>query len=155
MLGQVYRQGEYLMTQRTAIVAAVAVTAFVLVLIGGVVGVAARVAVPQAAAPVVAAASPSATSAPDPAAPAISPDWAGMIALAATPGAQLMRQPDLVLFQGAVAYEVTLDQGLVYVDANSGQVLYNGAAPAQAPGFFGGEGEQREQHEFGEGGFDN
>lgn len=70
---------------------------------------------------------------PTPTPYAISPQTAGAIALAAAPGANLMATPELVSFQGAVAYEVRLDRGNVYVDANTGNVLYNGAAapPAQ------------------------
>jgi hypothetical protein len=61
-----------------------------------------------------------------------------------------MRTPELVSFQGAVAYEVVLDRGTLYVHANSGQILYNGTAPV-ASGGHGGE------HEGGEheGGGDN
>jgi len=44
--------------------------------------------------------------------------------LNATPGALALALPDLVDFQGNIAYEVRLDLGLVYVDANSGQILY-------------------------------
>jgi len=55
------------------------------------------------------------------------------IALAAAPGTVAQRVPELVNFQGSVAYEVALNAGLVYVDANSGAVLYNGAlAPVVA-----------------------
>jgi hypothetical protein len=35
----------------------------------------------------------------------------------------------LVDFQGTIAYEVRLNWGNVYVAANSGQILYNGATP--------------------------
>lgn len=95
-------------------------------------------------------ASPPAPPAPAaPAAPAypISADNAGAIALAAEPGTQLMATPELVDFQGTVAYEVVLDAGKVYVDANTGQILYDGVAAnkmAQQGG--GGHGE----HEGGE-----
>jgi hypothetical protein len=42
--------------------------------------------------------------------------------------------PELVDYQGIVAYEVILNTGLIYVDANSGQVLYsNTAAIASFP----------------------
>ena len=54
------------------------------------------------------------------------PDQATNIALQAAPGAVLLSQPELVNFQGVMAYEVALDQGLVYVDATTGQILYNG-----------------------------
>ena len=90
---------------------------------------------------------------PAPPAPtyAVSADQAAAIALAAAPGATLARQPELVSFQGAAAYEVALDQGMVYVDANTGQILYNGAVAAVASGgnVRGGEHESGE-HEGGE-----
>jgi uncharacterized membrane protein YkoI len=86
---------------------------------------------------------PAPTAPPAPTYP-ISPDMAATIALNAVPGATLTRQPELVDFQGAVAYEVILDRGAVYVDATSGQVLYNGAATTASSGGHGGE------HEGGE-----
>jgi uncharacterized membrane protein YkoI len=64
---------------------------------------------------------------------AVSLDQAKQIALDTVPGATLTKDPELVRFQDTVAYEVALDKGNVYIDANSGQVLYNGAAPPPAP----------------------
>jgi uncharacterized membrane protein YkoI len=55
------------------------------------------------------------------------PEQAATTAIAALPGAKLMRTPELVNFQSSVAYEVRLSQGLVYVDANTGKILYNSA----------------------------
>ncbi len=63
---------------------------------------------------------------------AVSADGAAAIALAASPGASLLATPELVDFQGTVAYEVRLDRGNIYVDATTGKVLYNGA-PAPVP----------------------
>jgi uncharacterized membrane protein YkoI len=85
-----------------------------------------------------------------PAAPtyAVSPDIAAAIALGAVPGATLSHAPDLVSFQGLVAYEVVLDRGTIYVDANSGQVLYNGATIAAATGG-GGHHHEEGEHEGG------
>jgi uncharacterized membrane protein YkoI len=85
---------------------------------------------------------------PAPAVPtyAISPDAATAIALGATPGTILTRAPELVSFQGIVAYEVLLDRGTVYVDANSGQILYNGAAVAVTSG---GDRHEGGEHEGG------
>lgn len=57
----------------------------------------------------------------------VSADQAAGIALGSAVGASLLQQPRLVNFQGVAAYEVQLDRGVVYVDASSGQVLYNGA----------------------------
>ena len=147
---------------RFAFLTAAVLTAFVLVMTGGIVSRLASAAAPTAP-PV--AAQPAVSSAADareaewrqllaqanerlmqaqaapPAAPAIqadpaqsayiSPDEAAQAALAAVPGARLLRQPELVAFQGATAYEVTLDQGLVYVDAATRQILYNGPQQAQ------------------------
>ena len=68
---------------------------------------------------------------------AVSAERAAQVALAAAPGRRLAGSPDLVRYQGSVAYEIPLDRGTVYVDANTGQVLYNGARavvpPAGAP----------------------
>ena len=63
---------------------------------------------------------------------AVSADGAAGIALAASPGANLLATPELVDFQGTVAYEVRLDRGNIYVDATTGKVLYNGA-PVPVP----------------------
>jgi uncharacterized membrane protein YkoI len=57
----------------------------------------------------------------------VSPEQAASIALQAEKGAALLKPPELVSYQGTVAYEVTLDRGTVYIDANSGQVLYDSA----------------------------
>ena len=77
---------------------------------------------------------------------AVSPDMAASTALTVAPGTMLIREPELVNFQGAVAYEVTLDRGQVYVDANNGQVLYNGAV-ATAGGGHDDEGHDDEGHD--------
>ncbi len=65
---------------------------------------------------------------------AVSPDMAASTALTVAPGTMLIREPELVNFQGVVAYEVTLDRGQVYVDANNGSVLYNGAVATASGG---------------------
>lgn len=57
----------------------------------------------------------------------ISPEAASVIALLSAPGSILQKTPDLVDYQGTVAYEVALNRGLVYVDASTGTVLFNGA----------------------------
>jgi uncharacterized membrane protein YkoI len=62
----------------------------------------------------------------------ISPNQAAVIALNAAPGSNLQQIPGLVDLQGTVAYQVMLDNGQVYVDANTGQILFNStAAPLQ------------------------
>jgi uncharacterized membrane protein YkoI len=65
---------------------------------------------------------------------AIAPDQAAAFALKAVPGAALISKPELVDFQGKVAYEVVLSLGKVYIDPNVGNVLYNGAAQPLAGG---------------------
>ena len=57
-------------------------------------------------------------------------DEAVQIAQKLAPTAKLQGAPELVNFQGTVAYEVLLDQGKVYVDANNGKVLSNGVSTA-------------------------
>jgi len=75
----------------------------------------------------------------------VSADQAVQVALAAAPGARLIRQPELVSFQGLVAYEVALDQGMMYIDAQSGQILDNGVAAGQTVGE--GESDDESDHE--------
>lgn len=134
------------MSQRWALILASALTAFVVVLMLGVmviVGVKAWVI--ANAAPVITPA-PSANRqplapasdvpaapqppAPNPASPRFSPEQAAQTALKLAPTAKLTRAPELVNFQGALAYEVLLNQGTVYVDANNGRVLSNPIEPA-------------------------
>ncbi len=123
------------MSQRMALVLAGALTAFVLVVMAG---VGATVAVkslivtnsangtqPQAVQPTVVAQPENAVS--NPIAVQVSQDQAAQIALRQMPSAKLTRVPELVNFQGIVAYEVVLNQGNVYVDANSGKILFNNA----------------------------
>ncbi len=61
----------------------------------------------------------------------ISATTAWQIAQQAVPGATLNGMPTLVNLQGTVAYRVQLDRGVVYVNATTGQILYN-QAPASA-----------------------
>lgn len=65
---------------------------------------------------------PTAPPAPD---YAVSAGEASTIALNAAPDARLVQLPELVNFEGNIAYEVLLDQGTAYVDAESGAVLYS------------------------------
>lgn len=127
------------MNQRMALIIAGALTAFVFVLMTG---VGLTVAVKSFA-----TTSPAAVQAPVSSAIAdqpllasnaitaqLSPDQAAQIALNVAPNATLARTPELVSFQGTAAYEVSLSQGNVYIDANSGKVLLNNAtASAAAP----------------------
>ncbi|MDQ7030200.1 MAG: PepSY domain-containing protein [Ardenticatenia bacterium] len=64
---------------------------------------------------------------------AVSPDQAVQIALSAANGGTLTKQPELVLFEGTPAYEVGFDRGMIYVDANTGAILYNGTVPPPPP----------------------
>ena len=61
----------------------------------------------------------------------ISPQDAMLVAATTALNAKILRTPELVNYQGTVAYEVTLDAGLIYVDANTGTVLYDGTAKPQ------------------------
>jgi uncharacterized membrane protein YkoI len=100
------------------------------------------------------------TAVPTPEYP-VSADQASMIAMGKVPGATLVTAPELVNFQGTVAYEVVLNRGKVYVNATTGTVLYNGAAAASVAqsggggGGGGGGGEHDDAHKGGpEGGDD-
>jgi uncharacterized membrane protein YkoI len=201
------------MTQKTALVLSAVLTAFVLVLGGGLVARVSQTAAAPAAAPTaaptvstpaadaaaqfqgimqqreaqyrqlidqanqrlsdmnkqlaatqVAQAAPARASAPaapapaQPAAPQItlSPDSARDIAVQAANFATMIRAPELVRFEGQVAYEVGFTRGVVYVDASTGAVLYNGThqgggggrgQPASQPPAPTGEHETEQEHE--------
>jgi hypothetical protein len=74
-------------------------------------------------------------------------------ALQAVSGASVLTAPRLVSLEGAIAYEVGLDQGPVYIDATTGNVLYNGTTAATSTGtsgtkqFAGGDDEEYEEHD--------
>lgn len=65
----------------------------------------------------------------------ITADKAGQIALAigSRNGAASVQRNELVLFQGVPAYEVVLANGVVYVDAASGSVLFSAWTPTPVP----------------------
>ncbi len=63
---------------------------------------------------------------------AVSAAGAEQIALAAAPNAASTAAPLLVDFQGTVAYEIGTNAGLLYIDATTGAVLFNGTVPAPA-----------------------
>jgi hypothetical protein len=75
----------------------------------------------------------------------ISPDLAVGLVLNEYPGATLLRWPELVDFQGTVAYEIVLDRGKVYLGATNGAILWTGVNN-QAVSSSGGRGEH-EDHE--------
>ncbi len=111
---------------------------------------------PQAqAAPVIPAAAGNQAQASAPVAQVpLSAQQAAQVAMNLVPGASLTRTPELVNYNGTVAYEVMLNQGTIYVDANSGQVLNAPAQPSNGSGRFGRDGshEQSEHQSGGEGG---
>ncbi len=101
---------------------------------------------------------PPVASTAAPAAPtdAVSAPAAAQAALALAPGATLTSRPEVVSYRGTAAYEVRLDRGTVYVDAGSGQILYNGVAPAvQAPAPVAGQAPTGYDQENDAGGGDN
>ena len=99
--------------------------------------------------PAPAAAAPTQAAAPQ---IALSSDAARDIAVQAANFATMIRTPELVRFEGKVAYEVGFTRGVVYVDAASGAVLFNGTqgsggqSGAQPPAS-GGEHEHESEHE--------
>lgn len=123
------------MVQRNAMLMAAAVTAFVLVLAGGVGSAMLAAAAPAPAGPATLPLvdAPAAPVQPAQAAYPVTAEQARSAALQAAPGTRVLGTPELVSFEGTPAYEVVLDQGKVYVDASTGQVLYNGVTAAQAP----------------------
>ena len=63
---------------------------------------------------------------------AISPEVAGQLAQqVADTGQKLLKQPDLVDFQGKNAYAALFDKGSIYVDAQNGAILFNATVPLQ------------------------
>ncbi len=97
-------------------------------------------------------AAPTATEAPSSVADSypISADLAVGLALNLSPGARLQRWPELVDFQGTVAWEVVLDKGTMYLDAANAVLLYNGTATAAVSSSSGGGGGGGGEHEGGE-----
>jgi uncharacterized membrane protein YkoI len=145
------------MIRKNALLMAAALTAFVLVLIGGIAGKLSSVASAAEGQPSSSSATVDeaalaaamqeregayrqlidqanlllAETAEAPAAPTypVSADTAVAIVLTTVRGGELLQPPELVDYMGAAAYEVSLVQGLVYVDANTGKILANGAIP--------------------------
>jgi hypothetical protein len=63
---------------------------------------------------------------------AITADAAGQIAQqVANKGQTLLKQPELVDFQGKAAFEALFDKGSIFVDAQDGTILFNGTIPQQ------------------------
>jgi hypothetical protein len=70
---------------------------------------------------------PTVTTLPSPTPWPISPAAARAIAHVAASWATLTAEPVLVDYQGVTAYEVQTNLGPIYIDATTGQVLFNGA----------------------------
>jgi hypothetical protein len=122
------------MSQRIALLLAGTLTAFVVALIGGLATVVLfkpAIAVLATSSAQAAEALPAPTQAPN-VTVHLSADQAAQIALNAVANGTLTRTPELVSLQGVVAYEVLLNQGTVYVDANDGRVLFNNAAASSS-----------------------
>ncbi|MGA9191857.1 MAG: hypothetical protein WBZ24_09000 [Anaerolineales bacterium] len=79
----------------------------------------------------------------------ISAELAVGLALNLSPGAKLKKWPELVDFQGTVAWEVILDKGTMYLDATNAILLYNGTSSFNTSSGGGGGGGGGE-HEGGE-----
>ncbi|MGE5139892.1 MAG: PepSY domain-containing protein [Rudaea sp.] len=141
------------MTHRTALIVALSLTVFMVVLVASVSlattqkVVAMDVSTPTATNTATAAPTntslPTATK-PKPTIPSLAillADQAARIAQKLTGHGKLDKTPELVNFRGKMAYEILFDNGSVYVDAFSGKVLYNGInlrptpvpVPTQAP----------------------
>ncbi|MBI5879403.1 MAG: PepSY domain-containing protein [Chloroflexi bacterium] len=71
-----------------------------------------------------AAAQPTAPARPAVPKFAVSPEQAVGIAWGATQGAKPTKGPELVEFEGKPAYEIGYATGVVYIDANTGKVLF-------------------------------
>ena len=81
---------------------------------------------------------------------AITPDKAALVALSNVSGGTLLQTPELVDFEGSVAYEVLLDSGTLYIDANNGQVLYNSLIVSASLPAYNGEEYEYEDEEYEE-----
>jgi hypothetical protein len=155
------------MTQRIALIIAGAMMTFVLLLVAG---VAASVAVKSLApvqvdvrSEVQAQAVAAPTQVPAPSAPAqvsaplapsptpikvkFTANQAAQIALRSAERSTLVRTPELVNLSGTVAYEVLFNQGVAYVDANSGKILSTVAKPSATPNRSSGRRQENEQGE--------
>jgi hypothetical protein len=124
--------------KRSTLLISAALTAFLLIVLGALIG--AFTQKPTTATPSDTVAPAPASNSTDPApagdtsapAVAVSPEDASGAALKHAPGATVQGTPELVDFEGTVSYEVVLDQGTIYIDANSGTVLYDGTATKDA-----------------------
>ncbi|GEM_PF-5120802 len=116
------------MKPTTAILGAVALTAFTLVLAGSLVyaliskTISSNLAVPQQTQIL----EPAPANASVPASPQtelVAADRAIQSALQLQPGSSLRQSPELVNYQGRMAYEIWLNTATIYVDAFDGKIL--------------------------------
>jgi ABC-type Fe3+-hydroxamate transport system substrate-binding protein len=126
------------MLRQKSLLISAALTAFILVIVGALVG-----GMVQANPPATTSQTQEATTPSDPAGEPATTPVVATTAYAVTPaeatglaleevqdGLLTGGIPELVSYEGTPAYEVVLEQGNVYVDASSGAILYNGAQAA-------------------------
>jgi hypothetical protein len=143
--------------KRTPLLISAALTAFVLVIIGGIVAIVSQNTAATPAAPVTTTETfvqqtqpdnqganpptaqvqqvqaPTLPVATTPALYTVDDQAASAIAESVVPtNMSPLSTPELVNFEGKIAYEVIFDQGNVYVDADTGDVLYNGVIATQS-----------------------
>lgn len=141
------------MKQRTIMILTTILTAFMLVVVGGIVRnvTAGNADVSNSAPSNQEPAYQEPAAASDQIMVGVSADAATAIALQALPDGTLTKAPELVNYQGVVAYEILLDRASLYIDANSGEVLYNSAENSAAMGEYeeddDGEYEEGEEYE--------
>ncbi len=119
------------MRQRTAILVAIGLTAFVVIMVGGIAyamvaqtGATKETASENVLPLTVGGNSGAVELTPTTASPVlVQPARAAQVALGVMPNNTLQKTPELVNFQGKMAYEVLLSGGIVYVDAFTAQVL--------------------------------
>lgn len=90
---------------------------------------------------------PTPTAAVETVQASLSPQDAMLIASILLPNGKIQRIPELVDYQGTVAYEVVLANGLLYIDANTGRVLYNSFSQPQVSVQTRGSHEDDDEHE--------
>jgi peptidase YpeB-like protein len=132
------------MSKRGALILSAILTAFILVLAGGVmtrvVSASAPPAEPTPPPLPTQEARPSSASEREPVRPApspgaaLTPEQALAIASSFLPGATAAGTPELVSLEGTLAYEVRLDRGPVYLDASNGRLLQDGTRRTASPG---------------------
>ena len=80
----------------------------------------------------------------------VSPELAVGLALNLAPGSELRKWPELVDFQGTVAYEVLLDHGAVYISATDAILLHDGTTGGSSDvsgGYFEDDADDDHEHE--------